>query len=301
MSHHERAESRIAMANTNHYNGSNDNQCFSSQESIHEVGEHIGLVGASPHRSSSPQLHEEHPRINWFDASMHLIKGNLGPGCLNLPRAFSVSGWAMGTFLLLVVATQGIYSMMLLAELKQTLLDADHHVHTFMDVAQASLGSKGRTFVQFFLFFLQAGVCCVFLELMATNLKAQTSLSTNLSTLCVTGALLLVVLVRFVKDLRCLSTSANVFMVTAIVTAASAAISAIGANDIALPPKATSNPGNVITFISSMFFSFEGIGLVLPIGTFHKTRLYYGMYFCFLMSTRSFLLNRKRFHRLFER
>jgi proton-coupled amino acid transporter len=263
-----------------------DTQSLPLQDSLYDqLEEHIGLVGASSHEPSNAPIPDSQPRINWFDASMHLIKGNLGPGCLNLPHAFARSGWLLGTFLLLVVAIQGIYSMTLLAELKQILLDSNGRTHTFMDVAQASLGSRGHRFVQIFLFVLQAGVCCVFLDLIATNLKSQTSLSTNMSILLVTGALLLIVHVRYMKDLRFLSTSANLFMITAVLTAAVTAVIDIGAHDIALPPRGTSDLGEVATFISTLFFSFEGIGLVLPIGTFSHRRIYRSIAQFLMMST----------------
>ena len=217
------------------------------------------------------------PAISWFDASMHLIKGNLGPGCLNLPHAFGLSGWLLGNILFLFVVVQGIYSMILLAECKQILQrcqgqhgdggrSGTNTVSTFMDVAHMSLGAKGHAFVQIFLFILQFGVCCVFLSLIATNLEAQTvALSQNASIGLVTLALLGIVLIRYMKDLRWLSTTANLFMLTAILTAAAAGMMQVREQDLPLPPKATNHLGDVATFISSMFFSFEGIGLVLPV------------------------------------
>ena len=82
----------------------------------------------------------------------------------------------------------------------------------------------------------------------------------------VTVALLGIVLLRFLKTLRWLSTTANAFMFIAILTAAIAGILEIVNNDdLPAPPKATNNAGDVATFVSSMFFSFEGIGLVLPV------------------------------------
>lgn len=257
--------------------GHGTTKALSEEPFLDEPEERAGLV-LMPSTDDSTDNEEvipmsDQPRINWFDASMHLIKGNLGPGCLNLPHAFALSGWLLGSSLFLIVALQGIYSMALLAELKQTLVDSNFDVRTFMDVAQVSLGSRGHTFVQIFLFVLQAGVCCVFLDLIATNLKAQTNLSDITSIVIVTTSLLLIVLVRYMKDLRILSATANVFMITAIFTAAVAAAMQIVADDIQLPRKATDDLGDVATFISSMFFSFEGIGLVLPVGTHASTEL----------------------------
>jgi amino acid permease len=236
--------------------------------------------------STTSSSGQEQPRISSFDAGMHLIKGNLGPGCLNLPHAFGLSGWLLGSGLFFVVAAQGIYSMYLLAECKNTIVLASfssssyptgrasahhrhhhhHHVNTFMDVAHVALGSKGQHIVQVFLFVLQTGVCCVFLSLIATNLAAQTGWTNGVCVSVVTVALLGIVLLRFLKSLRWLSTTANAFMFLAILTAAVAGISEVVTNDdLPAPPKATSNGGDVATFVSSMFFSFEGIGLVLPV------------------------------------
>ena len=221
----------------------------------------------STERQSASFETPENQRINWFEASMHLIKGNLGPGCLNIPHAFVLSGWLLGCVLFIIVALQGIYSMFILTYCKSLLQEKRVHVHTFMDVAKAALGKKGQTVVQSFLFVLQAGVCCVFLSLITTNLKVQTGLSGNVCILFVTFALLGIVLLRFLKDLRWLSTTANVLMFLAITTSAIAGIihALHPEADQSQHKVATSNAGDIATFVSSMFFSFEGIGLVLPV------------------------------------
>ena len=161
------------------------------------------LSSASILRPNSSMTEDQ--RISWFDASMHLIKGNLGPGCLNIPHAFVISGWIMGIGLFFVVALQGIYSMFILTYCKSLL--QDKQAHTFMDVAKEALGRKGQRTVQALLFIMQAGVCCVFLSLIATNLQAEFGLESNAPcVLMVTVALLAVVLLRFMKDLRWQST-----------------------------------------------------------------------------------------------
>eukprot|EP00934_Nitzschia_sp_Nitz4_P007187 Nitzschia sp. Nitz4//scaffold2_size372955//297116//298718//NITZ4_000459-RA/size372955-snap-gene-0.104-mRNA-1//-1//CDS//3329546886//7177//frame0 len=205
-------------------------------------------------------------KISAMDAMTHLMKGNLGAGCLNLPFAFSLTGWLASSLILLLVASQGIYSMMLLTECKQLLRDAGHPVNTFMDVAQVALGSRGHSFVQFFLFVLQFGVCCVFLSLIATNLNAMLpAISFHAWLGFVTVALMVLVCVKTLKHLRWFSAAANVFMITALTTAVISAIAEIHQEDVSLPHKGTANWGSLASFTSTIFFSFEGIGLVLPI------------------------------------
>ncbi len=249
-----------------------------------------------PSRESAPPTNNSHQRkqISQFDAIQHLIKGNLGPGCLNIPHAFAMSGWVLGLFLFFVVAVQGIYSMVLLVYCKQwirtaqqerrqltnesdgnnaTANSSSEEIITFMDVAYVTHGRPGAICVQILLFVLQAGVCCVFLSLIATNLHAQVpSWDSDWCVCIVTVMLLLVVLVRDLKELKWLSLGANCLMVTAIVTASLSAVWVLASNADddnedaqQVAKKWTTNPAAIAAFISSMFYSFEGIGLVMPV------------------------------------
>jgi amino acid permease len=212
-------------------------------------------------------------RITGLDATSALIKGNLGPGCLNLPHAFALTGWALGSFFFCVVAIQGIYSMWLLTYCKQLLTDHGKDGKTFMDLARLSLGGFGQRLVQIFLFILQTGVCCVFMSLISTNLQGAfnavgfVDVSSYTRTTILTLVLMALVLLRFIKNLRWLSAIANSLMIIAIFTAASAGLTEIEQNSqTLLPPKAGSSSfEDMATFVSAMFFAFEGIGLVMPI------------------------------------
>ena len=246
-------------------------------------------------------------QISQFDAIQHLIKGNLGPGCLNIPHAFATCGYVLGLFLFALVAIQGIYSMVLLVYCKQWIraaqqerrrltttttnnyntsnnnttepsqhdaATASDEIVTFMDVAYATYGRPGAACVQILLFVLQAGVCCVFLSLIATNLHASIpSWDSDFCVCLVTLMILFVVLVRDLKELKWLSLGANCLMVTAIGTASLSAIWVLvkdghdNDNDAEqqVAKKWTGNPAAIAAFVSSMFYSFEGIGLVMPV------------------------------------
>lgn len=217
-----------------------------------------------PHHDDVPTA----KRLSPLDATIHLVKGNLGPGCLNLPHAFALSGWALGSGLFVLIALQGIYSMSLLVYCKNLMeTSSRHHTITFMDVAKASLGSTGGHLVELFLFVLQGGVCCVFTSLIRTNLLAFFPWLSDLASVVVVSAgLMLMVLLRFLKDLLWLSATANVIMIISILTATIAGLihfsTEIAAADIIV---ANPSPSVIVTFASDMFFAFEGIGLVLPV------------------------------------
>jgi amino acid permease len=237
-------------------------------------------------------------QISALDAGIHLVKGNLGPGCLNLPHAFAIIGWKLGLTLFLLIVLQGIYSMCLLLQclawieqqqqrqqqqsssssLSNVLSTAQRNTpqrllktKTFMDVSQYALGCSGGRLVQIFLFVLQGGVCCVFLSLLSTNLQAAfTTLSMTISVVSMTCICMILVLIRFLKDLMGLCAVANTFMILAIVTSAIAGyyqfINSINETDHN-NQQSTINvaPSTVIMFTTTMFFALEGIGLVLPV------------------------------------
>ena len=219
----------------------------------------------------SRQPHVEIPsdkQLSSVDAFIHLVKGNLGPGCLNLPHAFSLAGWVLGSMLFAVIALQGIYSMCLLLYCKNLLnrRNNNNNIKSFMDVSKAALGFSGGRVVEILIFVLQSGVCCVFLSLVSTNLiAALPNLSVVASVGLVTILFMGMVLLRFLKDLIWLCVTANAFMVVAIMTATIAGLW----NYVELQPlnivAANPTPSTIITFTCDMFFAFEGIGLVLPV------------------------------------
>lgn len=190
-----------------------------------------------------------------------IFKGNIGPGILNLPRAFALTGYGLGSLLFIAIGLQGIYSMWLLVECQRYI--SSNRRLTFMDIAEHAFG--GGRIVEILLFILQGGVCCVFLSLISTNLHAAIPHYVSYVHAVLFVALYMVVssTLREIKDLFYLNATANLFMVLAIVTAIAAGM--IMAHDNAHARFAKPGLSNVIFFTSDLFFAFEGIGLVLPI------------------------------------
>jgi amino acid permease len=231
-----------------------------------------------------------HKRMSGIAASFALMKGNLGPGILNLPHAFAKAGPMLGATLFIIVSIQGLYSMTLLVSCKNWIVQQQHQhqqsyrttttdhpsspdplhntVRTFMDVTKFALGNIGGRITEIFVFVLQLGVCCVFISLIATNLQAAFHwLSSGLTIALIAIFMMLAVLIRFLKDLFWLNAIANTFMFIAILTATIASIINIHHNTNQ-PASNTATHGTIstaITFTADMFFAFEGIGLVLPV------------------------------------
>ena len=221
--------------------------------------------------TNAKQSNDAPPPITSTEAIVHLVKANLGPGALNLPHAFTQTGWALGGCLMLFVGIQGVYCMWLLAYCKQLIAQKEPQVHTFMDVTSYTLGHKGELFVQFSLAILQGGVCTVFIQLISTNFQsamvsAGWHLSITTAIIIVTAVLVPISLFRNISQMKWVSLLGNVFMIVAVLTVICFSFVEISDRGIGKDAMAaTSDVGAIAQCLSSLFYAFEGIGLVLPV------------------------------------
>lgn len=204
---------------------------------------------------------------NRFEAFAHIVKGNFGPGCLALPAAFARVGPFVGLVLLAIITIQGTYSMSLLVWCKRRLNSP--RVVTFTDVGRATFGAAGARFIDALIVAQQLGVCCVFIALVATNLRAaRPSMPFALCVLPVYVLALLFSMIPSIHALTPLSMVANTLMFLACATAVGAALHEITngqhASGSALWPDSA---GDVALCLGALFYAYEGIALVLPVET----------------------------------
>jgi len=251
-------------------------QCYSSTESS-AVGTSTSCSSSStppsyggfPDSNEAAEAAEQDTagRVSSLDAYFALVKGNLGPGVLALPFAFSQAGWACGLPVLLVVVAQGVYAMLVLAECKQAVKGLG--VTDLGDMARIALGPCGSVAADVFVFVVQGGVCCCFVNLVAGNLTESIGLvSRRAMTLILAPFFAAVALLRFVAQLGFLNKLGSVAMTLAIVVGTICGVSHL--NEVgydtflrrALPYRPFSDS---IMLASSVFFAFEGLGIVIPI------------------------------------
>ncbi|KAK3265477.1 hypothetical protein CYMTET_25843 [Cymbomonas tetramitiformis] len=213
------------------------------------------------------------PNISALTAAMHLIRSNLGAGVLNLPWAFAQVGWEWGLALSVVIALQGVYCMHLLASVNLAL--APGGGATFTQLADVTLGKHGRYASQICIFALQTGVCCVFVELVSTNLRPFFPDSINevpvlgdrVVTLLVAPAFLALAMLQTIRDLTWLTFMGNALMALTICSAIATSVTRLVERGVPAANASPRLPSNedVSLFIGSMFFAFEGMGTVMPV------------------------------------
>uniref|UniRef100_A0A0G4HD08 Amino acid transporter transmembrane domain-containing protein n=1 Tax=Chromera velia CCMP2878 TaxID=1169474 RepID=A0A0G4HD08_9ALVE len=84
-----------------------------------EQGAHgICIDGSTTASENQSTAHQPRPLALW-EAALHLIKGNLGPGLIAMPLQFAIVGPGVGLCVLALVALQGLFCMWLLVKTQQ--------------------------------------------------------------------------------------------------------------------------------------------------------------------------------------
>ncbi|XP_012596353.1 proton-coupled amino acid transporter 2 [Microcebus murinus] len=243
--------------------------------------------------SESPDL-EKTKGITLFQTLVHLLKGNMGTGILGLPLAVKNAGILVGPLSLLVMGLVACHCMLILVRcaqrfcqrLNKPFLDYGDTVMHGLEASPSTWLQNhahwGRRIVSFFLIVTQLGFCCVYIVFLADNLKqvaeAINSTTNNChnnetviptptmdSRLYMLAFLPVLVLLVFIRNLRVLtifSMLANISMLVSLVI-----IAQYIAQDIPDPSQLpllaswTTYP----LFFGTAIFSFESIGVVLPL------------------------------------
>uniref|UniRef100_A0A8D2D9P4 Solute carrier family 36 member 2 n=1 Tax=Sciurus vulgaris TaxID=55149 RepID=A0A8D2D9P4_SCIVU len=245
-------------------------------------------------RSSEPMDLEKTQGITGFQTLVHLVKGNMGTGILGLPLAVKNAGILMGPLSLLVMGFIACHCMHILVRC------ARHFCHRlnkpFMDYGDTVMHGLeaspntwlqthahwGRHMVSFFLIITQLGFCCVYIVFLADNLKQVVeavngttnncynnetviptpTMDSRLYMLAFLPLLVLLVLIRNLRILTIFSMLANISMLVSLIIIAQ--YIAQGIPDPSQLPLVASWKTYPL-FFGTAIFSFESIGVVLPL------------------------------------
>ena len=202
---------------------------------------------------------------------MNVLKGNVGPGCLSLPFAFSQAGSLLGPLGFFVLSSMAVYNMHLLLGCQSLLQRHGIQAQTYGDVAVRSFGRLGRDVVDSVLVFTQLGICSVYFVFFVDSFPR----SEGSYHLLHTWQLVLVALpiplglagVGNVKDLAPFSALANCAISVSLAVVLALALARLSSGEGAVSSAeglSASRPRGLPLFIGNAIFAMEGIGLVLP-------------------------------------
>ncbi|GAB9467670.1 hypothetical protein Gpo141_00005007 [Globisporangium polare] len=226
-------------------------------------------ASAAPLRHSRANVSSTREKLSILAVVVHLCKGNIGPGAMSLPNGFSQTGIYAAPVMFVIVALVSVYNMDLLLYCKRAVAPTTRM--SFGDVGREILGPKGKLLIDVFLVGTQLGICCVYFTFVATNIhvvlpeKLQSVIHERQLILAIFPILLLLSWVRTLKRITPFSSLANVAVVSGI-----AIVFYYSLDYYANPTKPRIEPIHVDwtafpEFYGTAVYSFEGIGLILPI------------------------------------
>jgi len=224
-------------------------------------------------------------KISNTDTIIHLLKGNLGTGILAMPDAIKNSGLLVGSIGLVFMATICIHCMHILVNSSQELCRRTNLPYlTYADVTETcfatSSSSKLRAFaptarrmVNVFLCITQLGFCCVYFVFISQNLQQifnhyYGEINYHIYMAIILVPMLLLASIRNLKYLSPVSMIANMLQLVGL-----AIIFYYLFQDLpySWERKAFSSWGQLPLYFGTAIYTFEGIGVVLPLENQMKT------------------------------
>lgn len=220
---------------------------------------------------------------------MHMFKGNIGTGILAMPYAFSNIGIWAGFFGTGVIALIAVHCMRLLVESSHFLchLTGKETIDYgyCMDFAFKNCQGGGpktkkagrwmRKLVNLNLQITQFGFCCVYFVFMADNIghvinqNANLDLSSRAYMAMILPFVLLLSCMRSVRKLSYFSTLANFLCLSGLIVVYAQLFQDIPSVDSV--PALNSDYTRWPLFLATTIYTFEGIGVVLPLENKMKT------------------------------
>ncbi|KAJ1921335.1 hypothetical protein H4219_000651 [Mycoemilia scoparia] len=225
-----------------------------------------GEEGDGRHSRTKSQDRSSHATASAKKAFFLLIKSFVGTGVLFLPRAFYNGGLGFSSLLLVSVGAIALHCMLLLVEC--------YHKYSgsYGDLGYKLYGEPMRQAILASIVISQLGFCCAYTIFVATNMRdlwnSITDCKYNISivswVLIQQLAYVPMAMVRKIKNFSLMALVADVFIVLGLGYLFYHDF-AIIARDGPAPDVKQFNYEKFPLFIGTAVFSFEGIGLIIPV------------------------------------
>ncbi|KAF2842789.1 hypothetical protein M501DRAFT_984976 [Patellaria atrata CBS 101060] len=201
-----------------------------------------------------------------LDATLMLLKSFVGTGVLFLPRAFLNGGMLFSVLVLLFVSLLSYYCFILLVSTRLK------HERSFGDLGQLLYGNWMRHLINFSLVISQMGFTSAYIVFVSENLQAFILAVTDCRTLIEIKYLILMQMVIFlpvslfrnITRIKTMALVADGFIVLGLLYLYYYDIFTLSINH-GIADIAAFNSQSWTLFIGTAIFTFEGIGLIIPI------------------------------------
>ncbi|SCU93979.1 LAFA_0F19218g1_1 [Lachancea sp. 'fantastica'] len=230
--------------------------------------EETALVGTSSakRRAVLRAARRESNKSSTFKAVLLLLKAFVGTGVLFLPRAFHNGGWAFSSISLLVCGALSYYCFLLLINAKDK-----QKVSGYGDLGRTTFGPSMEIAILVSIVLSQIGFVAAYAVFTATNLQAffanvfQKEYSMPFWLLVQFFFYLPLSLTRNIATLSGTALLADLFILFGMVYVYYYSGQYVARHGIASDSMLVFNKDNWTLFIGTAIFTYEGIGLLIPI------------------------------------
>lgn len=228
-------------------------------------GEDSALL--TPSKKKRKRKHREAGTGTPFGAAMLLLKSFVGTGVLFLPRAFLNGGMLFSNLVLLFIATLSYYCFILLVNTRLK-------VHaSFGDMGGAIYGRHFRNLINFSLVISQIGFSSAYIVFVSENLQAFILAVSQCATTLPIGWVILLQMIIFlplslyrnINNIQKLALIADLFICLGLLYIYFYDVKTIIHQRGISPTINLFNSKDWTLFIGTAIFTFEGIGLIIPI------------------------------------
>ncbi|XP_054343437.1 proton-coupled amino acid transporter 3 isoform X1 [Pongo pygmaeus] len=269
--------------------------CMDKRRNLQNLRRSIPVaLATSPVSQFLRRTQLEQPPSTMMQTLIHLLKCNIGTGLLGLPLAIKNAGLLVGPVSLLAIGVLTVHCMVILLNCAQHL--SQRLQKTFVNYGEATMYSLetcpntwlrthavwGRYTVSFLLVITQLGFCSVYFMFMADNLQQMVEEAHVTSNICQPREILtltpildirfymliilpFLILLVFIQNLKVLSVFSTLANITTL--GSMALIFEYIMQGIPYPSNLPlmANWKTFLLFFGTAIFTFEGVGMVLPL------------------------------------
>lgn len=241
---------------------------FAGENLEEEEDEETEEDGEREHEAVAGEgVEREHHKASTFKAILLLLKSFIGTGVLFLPKAFHNGGWGFSTGCLLFCAIASFYCFISLISTKDKV-----GVNGYGDLGNRLLGPKMKFSILFSISLSQIGFSAAYIVFTATNLKVFCENVLGVTSLDLGAYIFLQAIIfiplAFTRNITKLSGTiliADLFILLGLLYVYYYPAYYIAKNGIASDSMLFFNKADFSLFIGTAIFTFEGIGLLIPI------------------------------------
>ncbi|SCU97873.1 LAMI_0F11870g1_1 [Lachancea mirantina] len=227
--------------------------------------EHAALLPRREARKAR-KAHKQQHKSSTGKAVLLLLKSFIGTGVLFLPRAFQNGGWVFSTLCMLLCGIVSFYCFILLINAKQKLA-----VKGYGDLGAALYGRHMRSAILTSIVLSQIGFAAAYVVFTATNLQVffanvfgfQASLTSWLVMQLI--IFMPLSLTRNISKLSGTALIADLFILLGLLYVYYCSGSYVVHHGVASDTMTLFNKKDWTLFIGTAIFTFEGVGLLIPI------------------------------------